>query len=286
MYLSKINEHERDKNIHFYEPTHTYTIKGMTDFTSTTTFVHEHFRTFDANKIVDGIIKKDKWRTDPTYKYYQKPKEEILKEWNDNGKKQSGLGTQLHLNIEIFMNQELVDEDNNSLITTHDILYQVYENECHEGIKQPDDSKEWGYFIRYIKDHPTFQPYRTEWFVYDEELKLAGSIDMVYLNPDGTLNIYDWKRSKSIEYDNSYNNAMAITECISTIPDSNFWHYSLQLNTYKAMIEKNYGKKVKELFLVILHPNNDNYVLIECADLQEEVAKLFEHRKKQLSKSN
>ena len=48
----------------------------------------------------------------------------------------------------------------------------------------------------------------------------------------------------------------ATTECIKHLPNTNFWHYSLQLNTYKAMLEKNYNKKVTDLYLVRLHPNN------------------------------
>ena len=46
----------------------------------------------------------------------------------------------------------------------------------------------------------------------------------------------------------------ALTPCIKHLQDSNYWHYCLQLNTYKALLEKNYGVKVKDLYLVCLHP--------------------------------
>ena len=87
--------------------------------------------------------------------------------------------------------------------------------------------------------------------VWDTELKFAGSIDMIYRNPDGTLDIYDWKRAKEIQK-NSHFNKWSTNPLISHLPDTNFWHYSLQLNTYKAIIERNYGKKVKNLYLVLL----------------------------------
>ena len=48
-------------------------------------------------------------------------------------------------------------------------------------------------FTEAVKDHPELKPYRTEWTIYDEDLKISGSIDMIYENPDGTLSIYDWK---------------------------------------------------------------------------------------------
>ena len=114
--------------------------------------------------------------------------------------------------------------------------------------------------------------------VYDEDLRLAGSIDMVFQNEDGTLSIYDWKRSKGIEKTSPFNEC-STNELTSHLPDTNFWHYSLQLNVYKAILEKNYGKTVKELFLICLHPNHKNYQKIRCADLSEEVKNIFEQRK-------
>ena len=43
------------------------------------------------------------------------------------------------------------------------------------------------------------KPYRTEMMVFDEHVKIAGSIDMLFENKDKTLSIYDWKRSKKIK---------------------------------------------------------------------------------------
>lgn len=116
------------------------------------------------------------------------------------------------------------------------------------------------------------RPYRTEWMVYHEELKLAGSIDMIFENPDGTLQIYDWKRCKEIKKINAWNKC-AITPGLEHLPDTNFWHYALQLNTYKMIIESKYGKKVTHMFLVCLHPNNanQNFIRLEVPNLQEEL---------------
>tara|TARA_X000000368_G_C22804152_1_gene611690 strand:- start:340 stop:714 length:375 start_codon:yes stop_codon:yes gene_type:complete len=117
--------------------------------------------------------------------------------------------------------------------------------------------------------------------VWDKELRVAGSIDMVFENEDGRLSIYDWKRAKEIKRRTwSYSK----TECIDHIPDSNFWHYSLQLNTYKYLLEKNYGKEIKDMYLVRLHPNNKNstYEKIEVPNLQSEIKDLMELRKNNL----
>jgi hypothetical protein len=54
--------------------------------------------------------------------------------------------------------------------------------------------------------------------------------------------------------------------------------YSLQLNIYKRIIEKNYNFIIKDLYLVRLHPNNEdnNYILIKAADLSDQVTRLLE----------
>ena len=90
--------------------------------------------------------------------------------------------------------------------------------------------------FNFVLENEDFIPYRTEWMIYDTDYKLAGSIDMVYKNKDGSLNIYDWKRSKEITTINRWNQ-FSTTPCIAELPDSNFWHYSLQLNIYKRIIQ-------------------------------------------------
>jgi len=137
------------------------------------------------------------------------------------------------------------------------------------------ESPEWKFFLEFIRNTPDFVPYRTEWLIYDEQVKISGSVDMVYENPDGTLSIYDWKRSAKIEKTNGFGK-WAITECISHLPDSNFWHYALQLNTYKTIIERNYGKQVSDMCLVRLHPDSKTYELLKVPVLEEEMNTLLE----------
>jgi hypothetical protein len=106
---------------------------------------------------------------------------------------------------------------------------------------------------------------------------------MIYKNRnEDTYSIYDWKRSKEIKK-TSYNKWGKIA-CISHIPDSNYWHYCLQLNTYKYILEKNYGIKIRDMYLVCLHPENknNNYQHIKVVDLYNEVNELLNLRKNSL----
>ena len=269
--LSEKNAHPRDEYILFQEEGHKYTITNDLDskYTSVTTWNHRHFPVFDADGIIDKMMKGRNWK--PGYKYWGMTKEEIKKQWSDNGNAVSGAGTDMHYEIECFMNNPEMDYP-----YTHQDLYTRY-TDTHTPEDIESTSLEWKYFLQFVKDTPHLRPYRTEWLVYDNDLKLSRSNDMVYENPDGTLMIYDWKRSKGISAVNTYDK-FATTECICHMPDSNFWHYSLQLNTYRAILEKKYERKVTSLCLVRLHPDceENTYELIDVPDLRKDVAALFE----------
>ncbi len=120
--------------------------------------------------------------------------------------------------------------------------------------------------------------------IYDEELKIAGSIDMLYMNKNGNLDIYDWKRCKNITKENYWRSST--TKCIGHLPDSNFWHYSLQLNVYKYILERNYDVKIDDLYIVCLHPNQTSYIKMKIPNLKDEIDALFSKRLEELDEKD
>ena len=252
-YLANLNHHPRDDFITFDEGPHIYTVHGDSSFTSVTTFIHSNFSHFDSNTTVNKILSGNKWMNDSNYKYYQKSKEEILQMWEDKRDSAAKAGTKLHYDIECYYNK--CPNENNSI--------------------------EYQYFNNFVKDFPDLKPFRTEWMVYYEEYKLSGSIDMIFENEDGTLEIYDWKRSEEFKYEDTYNNKTSPTPCLNHLPDTNFWHYSLQLNMYKTIIEHKYDKKVTGLYLVRIHPDDayKNYERVLVPFLDKEINNLLEYRK-------
>lgn len=275
--LANIHSHPRDKEISFYEETHTYTIATDLEstYTSVTTFIHSHFPHFNADEVIDNMMKGKNWKEG--HKYWGMTKEQINELWNKNRDEVSSSGTTMHFNIECFMNNPNIEKGYDH----KDLLNYYNENIPLENISP----LEWQYFIQYVQQTKHLKPYRTEWTIFDEDLKLSGSIDMVYENPDGTLMIYDWKRAKDIVRINNFNR-YATTYCISHLPDSNFWHYALQLNIYKGILERKYGKKVTELCLVRLHPEAEEqtFELIHLPILTTEVNDLFNERLESLLK--
>jgi len=274
--LSVRNSHSRDRDIQFFEEGHKYVILSEPDvkYTSVTTWNHSHFPKFEADSIIDNMMKGKGWKEG--HKYWGLNPEQIKSQWNNNRDSVAGAGTDLHYEIECFNNNKNLSDG-----YTNKELYEMYQND--NNLTHDSKAIEWRYFINFVRDNPDLKPYRTEWTVYNDDVKISGSIDMIYENPDGTLSIYDWKRAKLITRINNYNK-FALPPQICHLPDSNFWHYALQLNTYKAIIEQKYGKVVKSLFLVRLHPDAEekNYELIELPDLSTEIKDLFMARKKLL----
>ena len=248
-FLAKKNAHERDSHISFEEGPHIYTIDGDSDYMSVTSWNSTHFPKFDSDVVITKMMASPRWPKSP---YFGMSREEIKMKWKNDGIEASEAGTKMHNNIECFYNEMNVEDDG---------------------------SLEWKYFKEFNESiGPDLNPYRTEWMVWDKELRLAGSVDMLFENPDGTLQIYDWKRSKKVVKENKW--ASAIVDCISHLPDSNFWKYSLQLNTYKWILERNYGKKISNMFLVWLHPNNpgNSYLKYEVDPLPKEMEDLIKLR--------
>jgi hypothetical protein len=278
--LSIRNRHSRDNNIKFFEEGHKYSILTDPDskYTSVTTWNHYHFPQFNADEVIQNMMNGKGWKEG--HKYWGKTPEQIKAQWNANKESVAGAGTDLHYEIECFHNDKRFQ-----FPYTNKELIEIYMSD--KGANLDKTSLEWQYFINFIKDHPHLKPYRTEWIIYDEDAKIAGSIDMVYENPDGTLSIYDWKRAKLITRINNFNR-FAIPPVICHLPDSNFWHYALQLNTYKHILETKYDKTIKDLFLVRLHPDAEekNYELIELPNLSAEVNDLFQERINNLSAEN
>lgn len=259
-YLSKLNPHVRDANINFAAGPHIYTINGdkTKKYMSVTTWNHTHFASFDADAIIQRMMaNKAKWALS---KYFGQTPAEIKAGWELNRDTAATAGTQMHYAIECFYNG--VEPDPPAL----------------------KETPEYAYFQQFERASAK-KPYRTEWMIYDEEIQLAGSIDMVFENPDGTLTIYDWKRVKELRRAPSFSQ-YSHSVCIEHLPDTNYWHYALQLNTYQALLERNYGKKVKGLYLVCLHPSQSTFQVVKMPNLQVEIQNLFTARLETITRNS
>ena len=96
-------------------------------------------------------------------------KASILDMWALAGKQASSEGTALHRNIELFLNGRAEFRWENELAYFHSWLLEV---------ALP---RGW-------------RPYRTEWSIYSTEYMVAGQIDSLWIDDNGSFHMVDWKR--------------------------------------------------------------------------------------------
>jgi hypothetical protein len=283
--LAVLNKHPRDDRIQFEEETHTYTIDGTrAGWTSCTGFLHNFFGHFDADACIAKMMASSKWYES---KYYGMTAQQIKDSWAAKGKASSEAGTRMHLDIEHFYNampHALVRGAERTAEPVEACTWSMEDGWA--GMKEddwaPNVGAEWDYYLDYQRRHGSTlgAPFRTEWLVFDEEHKVAGSIDMVYKKPDGTLAIYDWKRIEELKTENRWQTGLGP---VAHLPDTNYWHYSLQLNVYRYILQKHYGYTVSELALVVLHPSNQSWRVARLNFMDDEVAGMMAARARALA---
>lgn len=253
--LAVINRHPRDSRIEFEEGPHIYTIDGAHRYTSCTTFIKKFFIPFDA----DAVLSKLKRIGVFDRKYPGKTAADVKAEWAAAGKESAGRGTRLHRYIELFYNGADPDEQDRQTAIDLDIEVARFHD-----------------WARAIEREQHYIPFRTEWYIFDEKHKLAGSIDMLFSiagAPANHVAIFDWKCSKKIDRANRYAKAR---EPIDHLDDCNTNHYALQLNLYKYILEANYGLEVKEMKLVFIHRNHNDIVVYPIEDRQTEIVAMLQ----------
>ncbi|MFT6716948.1 MAG: hypothetical protein ACJA0Q_001597 [Saprospiraceae bacterium] len=243
--LEKQNAHNRDLRIEFHSENHEYFIDGKKATVSVSEIVGNFFPKFNTE-----FWSKKKARERGV------PVETVLKEWADKGALAANLGTYLHEQIELFYNDQ-----------EHD-----------------DTSIEFKYFLDFTNKFTLMEAFRTEWRIFDEDLSLAGTVDIVYRNPKtGKYFLFDWKRSeKVVDAQNrpikpSYQYGSGP---LSHLSDNSYHRYALQQNMYKHLLEKHYDIEISSTNLLVLHPNRHSYHIVPIPEMEQEVCDIMDSLKK------
>ena len=241
-----INAHERDAFISFEPVEHRYTVRGKSGNVvceSVTQLVDGCFAQFDADYHAAR-------KATPTCTA------EMLKAmWAKKGEEARQLGTLLHDRIERhFLG---LPPDGAAL-----------------------EERGFRHFLDFAASR-TIHPYRSEWAIYSERYRLAGTLD--FLAFDGhKFEIYDWKRSTKVVDGAGRplmdNYGKFARQPISHIPDTVFNHYSLQLSFYRYILRMEYGINVAACHLGIFHPQLERYHVVDTPYLEKEVEALLKER--------
>jgi ATP-dependent exoDNAse (exonuclease V) beta subunit len=245
--LSQRNAHPRDGQVSLEIETHTYSINGASvGVTSVTTLIGEYFPPFEPDAVIEKCFYK--WQKNKSSEYNGKTKDEIKDMWKMSAEE----GTQLHAAIEAHYN-------------SHEVIYD-------------QSSKEWGHFQTFQQARQLI-PYRTEMMVWSSDHQLAGMIDLLVRNEDGTFSIYDWKRIKRRVYEDEPSYGRSGSGPLCHLPDNKFHRYAMQLSLYRELLERYYDFKVKDMYVVRLHPNASSYELVKVPHMKKEAGGLLHIRK-------
>jgi very-short-patch-repair endonuclease len=247
-YLEKEHSHPRDKRIYFEVNEHRYLIDNNPDTISVSQLIDRFFPEFDSLSAASNL--------NVNHEYYGMDVHDIVTIWKENGLEKANLGTVLHTEIENYYNKKEFKESTTEFI----------------------------YFKNFINRYPTMNPFRTEWRIFDEDLMIAGTIDMVYKKENGEYYMFDWKRSEKV-VDNSGNKKLSdpshqytkfASGELGHLTDDSYNKYLLQQNIYRQILEKKYAIKISSMSLLILHPKYDNYHLVNLPKLENEINYIFE----------
>jgi len=261
MPLSVEFAHERDAHIFFREHDHQYFICGLNCYSSSTSVCHSQFSHFDAPAMAQSLVMKPAFRKgEGQYSKYRdfvamhseasdaELVAALIDKWDNDGREASALGTTMHRNIELRLNG-LPYSDHSVEFT----FYSNFERECIHG-------RNW-------------LIYRTEWLIWtDLPVKICGSIDALFVDPDGHYHMRDWKRSKQISY---HGFGKKGAPPFDHLPDCNYIAYSLQQNVYAEILRRYYDIEVQSMAIVVCYPGNDDFLEIPIRRMDKEVEFLF-----------
>ena len=196
---------------------HRYTVHGV-QLTSVTTWVASFFTPFDK-KVAKYVARNRRARGEKVTAW------DVRKEWKKTGED----GTETHRQIEAWINEGTVPKD-------------LKANRAIEYLHNEMGIRTLGSELQ------------SEQKVYDEKLKLAGTIDLQIIG-NNIVSVVDWKTTKKVVQSH---HKKGIRSPVDVIDDCNYWHYVLQLNTY-AYILNAQGKVISNLSIV--HLKDDGYVV-------------------------
>ena len=119
-------------------------------------------------------------------------------------------------------------------------------------------------------------PVKTELVVYDKESLVGGMLDILFYNVKaGELQIWDWKTNKEFTMENV---ERQLKDDLFTLQDCDLEVYSLQLEAYKYIIEKNTNLKLGKSYVVWVSHRNKNFKVVEMKDRKIYIDKIFQNR--------
>jgi len=269
-WLAQLNEHVRDHQLKFVPASHRYFVAGLQTLGSVTGLIHTVVEEFDAEAVIERMRGGRNWPR-PGY-LRQPPSQDVLLVLQRNpttqhlvallqqspmdeeavcveAKRVMNMSPETSSNIHDLSlgSQEIMDKwDSNRNEAANRGTWMHYQMERYlNWAAAHSESPELAMLIKFTRGLAGLTAYRTEWAIYGEEERLAGSIDFVAEDSSRKLVLFDWKRSRNLRSKYSCPWRKMKSPC-EHLDDCTGIHYRLQLNCYKYLLEKYYDKAIRD----------------------------------------
>ena len=221
---------------------------------SVTTLVYKFFPAFNADEVLAKMRASPRFENGP---YAGLTDAQIKAKWDREGAQSRTVGTALHASIEAFLGADMV-------------------NAPEPLVPKPV----WDQFLSFYGGTLVvggLEVYRTEWSIFSGGL--CGQLDALF-RVAGTdrFVLYDWKLSKEIKMNNPWARGLGP---LAEHDACNFVQYSLQLNVYRYILEREYDFEgvdgVRRPFrgieckLVVFSPSGGGWTGLDVPDMRREV---------------
>ena len=252
--LQRANAFPREQRVSFDEESHRYTIDdGIVAPRSVTSLLHAYVDPFDPARAISSMRQSIHWearRAELEAQCVDTDRDEnIGSHWQLMGEIARSRGTLLHFHAEQAVNGRCVEEPHSPEFAQVLLLLREFVG------------RGWA-------------PWRAEVNIFHCGLRCAGQPDLLCKDTAGRLVIVDWKRVPKLSYENRYT---ALRYPLQHLPNSSYWLYALQLNTYRFFLETEYEMSIASMWLGVVHPNLRVPRLVEIPRMENEMEAILEH---------
>lgn len=240
--------------IKYIDEPHKYYVKEN-EYISVTTLIHKYVE--DFNEQFWAEYKGNEFKVNP---------ELIKRAWKFINKKGTMKGSMIHDYIENLLLNKIFKYPKNLILNEFGFDPIIKE---YEITKKHVDKFYKDIFGKLI-------PIKTELVVFDDESLIAGMLDILFYNvKEKEFQIWDNKTNKALTLENKERH---LKDDLFMLEQSDLEIYSLQLDLYKYIIEKNTNIKLGKSYIVWFSHRNDTYKIIKTKDRSFYVKKIVENR--------
>ena len=241
-------------DVQYFDEPHEYYLDGK-ELISVTTLIHKYVEPFDE----------EYWSEFKGREFGIHPRV-IRRAWKFINQKGTMKGSAIHDYAEnLFLNKTF--EYPKEMIYNHFGFDPVYKE--YQITKKHVDT-----FYKHTKDR--LIPVKTELILCDREALVGGMLDMLFWNVKAQeFQIWDWKTNKAFTHENKQRTLLGE---LGLLEESDIEIYSLQLEMYKQIIERNTDIKLGQSYIVWFSHRNDKYEVMETKDRRYHANLLLQNR--------